>query len=79
MAKEKKGVKSGEPCPQCGGALRPNPAADKRTIVKAMVEGGASAPYANNFADAHHEKEAEHGVVHVCSGCRYVTRIKAAA
>lgn len=67
-------------CPQCGNAMVANPAPDKRTIVKTMLDSNtpAAAPYAENFANRHLEKEAAHGVVHVCSACRYVTRIKAA-
>lgn len=66
-------------CPQCGGALLATPALDKRAIVKRMVDTGGKAEYAHTFADTHHEKEAAHGVVHVCTACRYVTRIKEAA
>lgn len=76
--KTKKKV-DGSSCPQCGGTLVANPAADKRTMIKSMVDAGATAPYATNFAESHHEKEATDGVVHVCGNCRYVTRVKAAA
>lgn len=62
-------------CPQCGDAMRATPAADKRRMVKELVQGGSSAHYAQNFADQHHEKEAALGVVHVCTGCPYTMRV----
>ena len=66
-------------CPQCSSPMRAEPALEQRAIVKAKVEAGSSAAYATNFAASHHEKEVALGIVHVCSSCRYVMRVKAAA
>jgi hypothetical protein len=66
-------------CPQCGGTLVPHPAPDKRSLVRTMVANGSKAEYAASKADAMLEKEAESGVVHTCTSCRYTDRVKPSA
>lgn len=63
-------------CPQCGTTMVASAPADRRSIVKNMVEGGHSVRYAGNVADSTVEKEESLGVVYTCPRCRYIMRVK---
>lgn len=63
------------PCPQCGAAMQVDTTPGRRDMVRAMVAQGKSAAYAQNFADAVHEKRETLGPVATCGACRYRTRI----
>lgn len=63
-------------CPQCQSPMIASPAPDVRTLAHAMAKNGAHPAYAQHFAETHHDKQGDLGVVSTCPNCRYVTRAK---
>lgn len=73
MTTEAKPLQPGEPCPACGGDLKPAP-------VPTAAQRHAAADHENpvplpaHFDTATEEFRAEHGALSRCVGCGYASR-----
>jgi len=72
---EAKPLKKGDPCPNCGGELKPAPTMTAEQHAKAYDrENPQSMP--SNYDTAHPDVRAELGDLYRCHSCGYAARFK---
>ena len=70
---------AGDKCPICGGAMAVDPRHTPERAIERYKRRDHTAPNVSRFVEHVETKAAEHGVIHKCSQCGYVSRQAVAA
>lgn len=74
-----KEVKAGDPCPQCGGTMVPDPAQAPDKLKERHSLNSHSPNEAARYAERVDRKAADAGIIYKCSLCGYRARFQPAA
>jgi predicted RNA-binding Zn-ribbon protein involved in translation (DUF1610 family) len=71
-------LKAGDPCPNCGGQLAPNPRQSSERLIANHRAVAHDSRVTQDYERRVREKVAEHGELYSCTTCGYMARFKAA-